>query len=113
MPYLTPFVPQMATQEQTYTKQDIFWILGQALILLADKQITVIETDRYEEDGKENERRVSLVDYIVRAVADELLEHFGENQEDVRKAIEDTKMDFDEITYPDENKCIGIFNDIR
>ncbi len=103
----------MATGEQKYTKQDMFWILGQALILLHDKSLTVIETDRYDDNGRENERRVSLVDYIVRAVADELVEHFGETQEDVRKAIEDTKMDFDEITYPDENKCVGIFNDIR
>ncbi len=103
---------QMATQDKKYSTQDLFWILGQALILLNDKHITVIETDRYDENGKENEKRVSLVDYIARAVADELVEHFGETQEDVRQAIEDTKMDFDEITYPDENKCIGIFNDI-
>lgn len=95
--------------------QDLFWILGQALILLQDKQITVNESDRYDETETEedNTRRVSLVDYIARAVADELVEHFGETKEDVKEAIEKTEMDFDEIAYPDDTKCIGIYNDIQ
>lgn len=100
------------SNEKKYTTQDIFWILGQALILLNDKRITVIETDRYDENSTEMEKRVSLVDYIARAVADELVEHMGETEEDVKEAIQKTEMDFDEIVYPSENKCIGIFNDI-
>lgn len=101
------------SDEKKYTTQDIFWILGQALILLNDKQITVNESDRYDEEGKEDIKRISLVDYIARAVADELVEHFGEKKEDVKEAIQKTDMDFDEVTYPDENKCVGIYNDIR
>ena len=100
--------------EKKYTTQDIFWILGQALILLNDKRITVIESDRYDENSKdEKEKRVSLVDYIARAVADELVEHMGETEEDVKEAIQKTGMDFDEITYPKGDKCLGIYNDIR
>lgn len=98
--------------EKKYSLEDIFWILGQALILLQDKQITVIESDRYDEESKEEEKRISLVDYVARAVADELVEHFGEQQETVSEAIEKTGMDFDSITHPDESKCIGIYNDI-
>lgn len=99
--------------EKKFTTTELFWILGQALILLNDKQITVSESDRYDEDTESKEKRVSLVDYIARAVADELVEHFGETKEDVKEAIQKTEMDFDEIAYPDENKCIGIYNDIR
>ena len=101
------------TSEKKYTTQDLFWILGQALILLNDKQITVCESDRYDEKAEENERRVGLVDYIARAVADELVEHFGEKKEEVKEAIEKTGMDFDEIAYPNENKCVGIYADIQ
>lgn len=101
------------SNEKKYTTQDIFWILGQALILLNDKRITVIESDRYDEEKEGEEKRVSLVDYIARAVADELVEHMGETEEDVKEAIQKTEMDFDEITYPKETKCIGIYNDIR
>lgn len=103
----------MATDQKKYSTQELFWILSQALILLSDKHITISESNRYDENDEGKEKRVSLVDYIARAVADELVEHFGETQEDVREAIEKTEMDFDEIAYPDENKCIGIYNDIR
>ena len=102
----------MAT-EKKYSTQDIFWILGQALILLQDKHITVIESDRYDENSDGQEKRVSLVDYIARAVADELVEHFNEAEKDVKEAIQKTEMDFDEITYPKNDKCVGIYNDIR
>ena len=102
----------MAT-EKKYSTQDLFWILGQALILLHDKRITVIESDRYNEEAEGREKQVSLVDYIARAVADELVEHMGETEEDVKEAIEKTEMDFDEITHPKNDKCIGIYNDIH
>lgn len=104
---------KMATQDKKYSTQDLFWILGQALILLQDKTIKIHESDRYNEEAEEVTKRVGLVDYIARAVADELVEHFGETKEDVKKAIEDTKMDFDEIAHPDDQKCVGIYNDIR
>lgn len=103
----------MATQEKKYSIQDLFWILGQALILLHDKTIKIHESDRYGENAQEVSKRVGLVDYIARAVADELVEHFGESQDDVKEAIEKTEMDFNEIAYPDETKCVGIYNDIH
>lgn len=100
------------SDEKKYTTQDIFWILGQALILLKDKQITVNESDRYDEDSKEDIKRISLVDYIARAVADELVEHMGETEENVKEAIKKTEMGYGEVTYPKETKCVGIYNDI-
>jgi hypothetical protein len=101
------------SDEKTYTKKEIFWILGQALILLNDKRITVNESDRYDEESEIVKKRVSLVDYIARAVADELVEHMGETEEDVKEAIQKTEMDFDEIAYPKQGKSLGIYNDIR
>lgn len=101
------------SDEKNYTKKDIFWILGHALILLNHKQITVLESDQYDEELDQDKKRVSLVDYIARAVADELVERFGEKGEDVKEAIQKTGMDFDEIAYPQETKTITIYNDIR
>lgn len=101
------------SDEKKYTTKDIFWLLGQALILLNDHHVTVHESDRYDEDSKETKKRVSLVDYIARAVADELVEHMGETEEDVKEAMQKVEWDFDEIAYPNESKCIGIYNDIR
>lgn len=102
----------MAT-EKKYSNQDLFWILGQALILLNDKFITISETDRYSDEEIESKKRVTLLDYIARAVADELVEHFGETENEVKEAIQKTGMDFDEVTYPQNNKCVGIYNDIH
>lgn len=105
---------QMETEDKKYTNTELFWILGRSLILLGDKHITVSESDRYEEnmDGQTT-RRVTLLDYIARAVADELVEHFGETADDITKAIRKTKMEFDDFAYPDESKSVGIYNNIR
>lgn len=103
----------MEPEEKKYTNTELFWILGRSLILLGDKHITVSESDRYDEDEKETTRRVTLLDYIARAVADELVEHFGETADDITKAIRKTKMEFDDFAYPDESKSVGIYNNIR
>lgn len=102
----------MAAQK-TYTTQEIYEILANALILLQDKTLTVSESERYNEKAEEVEKRVSLVDYIVRAVGDELIEHYGETETSVKEAIRATKIDFDEFVFPNEEKCVGIYNDIR
>ena len=104
---------QMEPEDKKYTNTELFWILGRALILLGDKHITVGECDRNDEDEKETIQRVSLLDYIARAVADELVEHFGESAEEITKAIRKTKMEFDVFAYPDETKSLGIYNDIH
>lgn len=105
---------KMATQK-TFTTTEIIQMLSYALILLQDKSLTVHESERYDEspEAEGTEKRVSLADYIVRAVAEEMVEHFGETDEGVKKAIQETKIDFDEIVYPNQNKTVGIYNDIR
>lgn len=102
----------MAT-EKKYSLEDLFMLLGQSLILLQDKQISVSETNNMDElDEKETKTRVSLVDYIVRAVGDELVDRYGETEETVRQALDSTEMDFEEIAYPKEKSCVAIYNDI-
>jgi hypothetical protein len=101
------------TTENKYSIQEIFELLGAALILLNDKHITVSETDRESDDEKEVKQRVRLLDYIVRAVGDELIDRWGETDESIAKALDDTQMGFDEIAYAKLNKCLAIYNDIR
>jgi hypothetical protein len=102
----------MAT-ENKYTIQEIFELLGRSLILLNDKHITVSETDHNDEEEKEVKQRVSLTDYIVRAVADELIDRWGETDESIAKALDATQMDFGEIAYAKISKSLAIYNDIR
>ena len=99
--------------ENKYTLKEIFELLGRSLILLHDKHITVSETDRDGEDEKEVKQRVSLVDYIVRALGDELIDRWGETDESIAKALDETQMDFSEIAYAKISKCLAIYNDIR
>ena len=98
--------------ETTYTLKEIYELLGQSLILLQDKQITVVEQS-ISTEGHEDKRRVGLVDYIVRAVNNELLERYGETEESIAKALDDTKMEFDRIAYPKNDMGVSIYNDIR
>ena len=100
----------MATQ-RTYSVEDLFWILGQSLILLHDKQITVVECDMKEEK-EDRTIQASLVDYIVRAVGDELVEKCGETEESIAKALEKTKLDFSEVAYPKKDIGVMIFSRI-
>lgn len=96
---------------QTYSVEELFWILGQSLILLHDKRITVIESDMNEQK-EDVETTVSLVDYIVRAVGDHLIEKHGETEESIAKALEATTMEFPEIAYPKKDIGVGIYNRI-
>jgi hypothetical protein len=104
--------PKMTT-ENKYTLKEIYELLGAALILLQDKHITVSETDREDEDAKEIKQRVSLSDYIVRAVGDELIDRWGETDESIANALDDTRMEFGTIAYAKISKCLAIYNDIR
>ena len=101
------------TTETKYTLQEIFELLGRSLILLQDKHIPVSETDHEGDDEKEVKQRVSLVDYIVRAVGDELIDRWGETDESIAKALDATQMDFGEIAYAKISKSLVIYNDIR
>jgi hypothetical protein len=101
------------TSETKYTLQEIFELLGRSLILLQDKHITVSETDHEGDDEKEVKQRVSLVDYIVRALGDELIDRWGETDESIAKALDATQMDFGEIAYAKISKSLAIYNDIR
>ncbi len=101
------------TTENKYTTQEIFELLGRSLILLQNKQITVSEIDDSDSESKEVKQRVSLVDYIVRAVADELIDRWGETDKSIAKALDDTQMEFGEIAYAKISKCLAIYNDIR
>ena len=99
------------TTESKFTLQEIFELLGRSLILLQDKHITVVESDHSSES--EVKQRVSLVDYIVRAVGDELLERWGETEQSLGEALDNTQMDFGSIAYPKDSKGVAIYNDIR
>ncbi len=74
--------------ENKYTIQEIFELLGRSLILLNDKEITVSESDHNDEEEKEVKQRVSLLDYIVRAVGDELIDRWGETDESIATALD-------------------------
>lgn len=99
--------------EKKYSTSDIIQILAYALILLDSRIITVSESSRYDESAPEEEKRVSLTKYIIRAVADELVEHFGETEEGVKKAMQETTLELSEFLYPNQEKCVGIYNDIQ
>lgn len=102
---------QMEPSDKKYSLIDIFHLLGKALILFHDKTIKVDESDTITDTS--SIKRVALVDYIVRAVADELVQRSSESKEAIVEAILATEMDFDEFTYPDETKSVAIYNDIR
>ncbi len=97
--------------ESKLTLPEVFQLLGRSLLLLQNKTLTVVETDFHDES--EVKQRVSLVDYIVRAVGDLLLEEYGMTEESLRKALDESKMDFGDIVYPKESKGIAIYNDIH
>ncbi len=99
------------TTESKFSLSEIYELLGRSLILLQDKHITVVESDL--ESDVEVKQRVSLVDYIVRAVGDELLERYGETEESIQIALDKTQMDFGSIAYAKESKGVSIYNDIR
>lgn len=99
------------TTESKFSLSEIFELLGRSLILLQDKHITVVESDH--ETDAEVKERVSLVDYIVRAVGDELLERHGETEESIQTALDKTQMEFSSIAYPKESKGVSIYNDIH
>jgi hypothetical protein len=99
--------------ENKYTIQEIFELLGRSLILLNDKEITVSESDHNDEEEKEVKQRVSLLDYIVRAVGDELIDRWGETDESIADALDATQMGFSEIAYAKLSKGLAIYNDIR
>ena len=99
------------TTESKFTLSEIFELLSRSLILLQDKQITVVESDL--QCDAEVKRRVGLVDYIVRAVGNELLERWGETEESIQTALDKSKIDFDTIAYAKESKGVSIYNDIR
>ena len=102
----------MTTQTQ-FTLSELFTLLSDSLILLQDKQITVVESDLEDESKPEVKERISLVDYIVRAVGNELLERYGETEASIKTALEDAKRDFDALAYAKESKGVAIYNDIR
>ena len=101
------------TTESKFTLSEVFELLSQSLILLHDKQITIVESDLHDESLPEVKQRVSLVEYIVRAVGNQLLERYGETELSVKEALDKTKIDFDTIAYPKESKGVSIYNDIR
>lgn len=101
------------TTESKYSLQEIFELLGHSLILLQDKHITVVESDLHDESVPDVKQRVSLADYIVRAVGDELLQRYGETEESIHTALEKTQIDFESIAYPKESKGVAIYNDIH
>ena len=103
---------KMTTQTQ-FTLSELFTLLRDSLILLQDKQITVVESDLEDESKPEVKERISLVDYIVRAVGNELLERYGETEVSIKTALENTKRDFDALAYAKESKGVAIYNDIR
>ena len=98
------------TTENKYSAQEIFELLGHALMLLSDKQVTVSE---YEEDHKEVKQRVILLDYVVHAVGDELIDRWGDTDESIADALDATQMGFSEIAYAKLSKGLAIYNDIR
>ena len=102
----------MTTQTQ-FTLSEIFILLSDSLILLQDKHITVVESDLENDRAPEVTQRISLVDYIVRAVGNELLERYGETEESVKNALENTKREFDALAYASHSKGVAIYNDIR
>jgi hypothetical protein len=97
--------------ENKYTLKEIFELLGHSLMLLNEKYITVSECD--EDSTKEVKQRVSLVDYIVRAVGDELIDRWGETDESITSALKATHMDFGEVAYAKISKSLAVYNDIR
>ncbi len=99
------------TTESKFTLSEIFELLSRSLILFQDKQITVVESDLHSD--AEVKRRVGLVDYIVRAVGNELLERWGETEESIQTALDKSKIEFDIIAYAKESKGVAIYNDIR
>jgi hypothetical protein len=99
--------------ETKYTLSEVFELLGHSLILLQDKQITIVESDIEDETKPEVKVRISLVDYIVRAVGDQLLERYGETEASIQEALDKTKMEFDPMAYAKESKGVSIYNDIR
>ncbi len=92
----------------SYNTSDIFRLLSSALILLNDKQIKVGEYN-LEGDEKEEKKAVDLVDYIVRAVGNEMIDRWGETEESVKKALEQTTIDFSEFAYPKKDKGVGVY----
>ncbi len=101
------------TTETKFTLSEIFELISRSLILLEDKQITVVESNLENEEEPEIQKRIGLVDYIVRAVGNQLLERYGETEESIKKALEDTKRDFDSLAYASHSKGVAIYNDIR
>lgn len=82
------------------------------MILLDNKQIRVIESDLTDKE-KDVETTTSLPNYIVRAVAELLIEKYGETEESITKALQETGIDFPEIAYPKKDIGVGIYSFIR
>ncbi len=101
------------TTETKYSLSEIFELLGRSLILLQDKSIPVVESDLEDESIPEVKERIGLVDYIIRAVGNELLERYGETEESIEAALEKTQMDLDPLAYAKASKGVAIYNDIR
>lgn len=101
------------TTETKFTLTEVFELISHSLILLQDKQITVVESNLENEEEPEIKQRIGLVDYIVRAVGNQLLERYGETEESIKKALEKTKIDFDSLAYASSSKGVAIYNDIR
>ncbi len=101
------------SNETLYSLSDVFELLGRSLILLQDKQITVVESDLEDETLPEVKERISLVDYIIRAVGNELLDRYGETEKSIETALEKTQMDLDPLAYAKPSKGVAIYNDIR
>ena len=100
------------TSETKYTLKEIYELLGRSLLLLQDLSITVVEQS-ISTEGPEEKRRVGLVDYIVRAVNDELLERYGETEESIAKALDESYVEFDRIAYAKNDMGVSIYKDIR
>jgi hypothetical protein len=102
----------MTNTQSTFTLSEIFELISCSLILLQDKQITIVESNLKNEEEPDIKQRIGLVDYIVRAIGNQLLERYGETEESIKKALENTKIDFDSLAYPKESKGVAIYNDI-
>ncbi len=93
---------------QSYSAEDIFRLRHDALILLNGKQMKVSEYN-LEGEEKEETKTVELVEYIIRAVGNEMLEKWGETEESVKKSLDESKMGLSDFAYAKDGKGLAIY----